>query len=109
MPLSKLRGEDVQATLRGCRGGAPRRRGDELSEFLGICAQDLMELCKEGLVSRYARTIKAGGLMPYMLETDNDEPKDVAKKPSVLARQNELPQHAKAIKKRRMCASGLHL
>ena len=57
VPLSNLRGEDAQAALGGCIGGARRRHGDEFSNVSGIRAQHLMELSKEDLVRRYARTI----------------------------------------------------
>ena len=80
MPLSNLRVEDAQATLRGCGGGARRRHGDEFSNVSGICAQDVMELGQEDLVSRYARTIRAAGLMRDLLESEYDEPNDVANK-----------------------------
>ena len=92
MPLSKRRGEDAQAALRGCGGGARRRHGDEFSDVSGILAQDLMEVSKEDLVSRYVHTIKAVGLMRYLLELEYEELNDVANKPWVLVKRHELPQ-----------------
>ena len=96
MPLSKLCGEDAQAALRGCGGGARRRHGDEFSNVSGNRAQDLMELNKADFVSRYARTIKAAGLMCYLLESEYDERNDVANKPGVLLKRHGLPWPTKS-------------
>ena len=44
-----------------------------------------------------------------MQGAEYDEPNDVANKPWVLVKRNELPQYAEANKKRRVCARGLLL
>ena len=99
----------TQAALRGCGGGGPQRRGDEFSDDSGIRAQDLMELSKEDLLNRYVCTIKAAGLMRYLLKSEYDEPYDVANKPWVLVKRHQLPQYAEANKMQRVCARGLLL
>ena len=63
MPLSKLRGKDAQAALRGCGRGVWRQHGDVFSDVSGIRVQNPMEPGRDDLLWKYTRTIKAVGLM----------------------------------------------
>ena len=79
------------------------------SRMCRVLQLNITELSKEDLVRRYVCTIKASGLMCYLLETEYDEPNDVANKPWVPVRREEMAQFAEANNKRRVFATCLLL
>ena len=90
IPLASLSGREARGVLgTGCRPRGPR---SEMSDLSCFHVKDVMDMDLHELIQKYYRTVRAAGLLRYMLEADHGLSEEPEQKTWTLVRQAEYQE-----------------
>ena len=87
IPLASLSGRQARGVLG--TGGRPRGPRSEMSDVSGFHVKDVMDMDLDELIQKYNRTVRAAGLLRYMLEADHGPTEEPEQKTWSLVRQGK--------------------